>query len=197
MITVDGVSLTVIGVLNTAGDSSGRSTRTTWSWSPSPWRKASSPDRSSVPTIYVEAQSQGALGAAYRETDDELLALHQITNPAKADFSITTQSTLESTASSVNDALTFLLAGIAGDLAAGGRHRGDEHHARLGHRTGARDRSAKGARRDARGDSRPVPRRSHHSRADRRYSSGPASGCSAPSSCPTSSQTPSPLSGGR
>ncbi len=41
------------------------------------------------------------------------MALHQITNPKDADFTITSPSTLESTASSVNDALTILLAGIA------------------------------------------------------------------------------------
>jgi putative ABC transport system permease protein len=67
----------------------------------------------SVSLVYLEAQSQSALGAAYDEADSELLALHQITNPKDADFTITAPSTLESTASSVNDALTFLLAGIA------------------------------------------------------------------------------------
>ncbi len=112
MITVDGVSLTVIGVLNTAGDSSGID-EDDMVLVPITVAQSLITGSQSVQSIYVEAQSQGTLGAAYGETDDELLALHQITNPAKADFSITSQSTLESTASSVNDALTFLLAGIA------------------------------------------------------------------------------------
>jgi putative ABC transport system permease protein len=112
VITVNSVSLTVIGVLNTAGDSSGID-EDDMVLVPITLAQSLITGSQSVQSIYVEAQSQGTLGAAYGETDDELLALHQIANPAKADFTITSQSTLESTASSVNDALTFLLAGIA------------------------------------------------------------------------------------
>ncbi|HTT58641.1 MAG TPA: ABC transporter permease [Acidimicrobiales bacterium] len=112
VITVNNVSLSVIGVLNTAGDSSGID-EDDMVLVPITLAQSLITGSQSVQSIYVEAQSQGTLGAAYGETDDELLALHQITNPAKADFTITSQSTLESTANSVNDALTFLLAGIA------------------------------------------------------------------------------------
>ena len=112
VITVNSVSLTVIGVLNTAGDSSGID-EDDMVLVPITLAQSLITGSQSVQSIYVEAQSQSTLGAAYGETDDELLALHQIANPAKADFTITSQSTLESTANSVNDALTFLLAGIA------------------------------------------------------------------------------------
>lgn len=61
----------------------------------------------------MQASSSSTLGAAYDEANDELLALHGITNPADADFTITAQSSLLSTASSVADTLTVLLAGVA------------------------------------------------------------------------------------
>jgi putative ABC transport system permease protein len=112
VITINNVSLTVIGELNTAGDSSGID-EDDMVLVPITVAQSLITGSQSVQSIYVEAQSQGTLGAAYNEADDELLALHQITNPKDADFTITSQSTLESTASSVNDALTILLAGIA------------------------------------------------------------------------------------
>jgi putative ABC transport system permease protein len=42
------------------------------------------------------------------------LQLHGITNPGDADFNITTESSIEATATSVDKTLTVLLAGIAG-----------------------------------------------------------------------------------
>ena len=68
---------------------------------------------SSVSTIYLEAALESTMGAAYEEADDELLALHGITDPANADFTITSQSTILQTATSVDNTLTILLAGIA------------------------------------------------------------------------------------
>ena len=68
---------------------------------------------SSVSTIYLEASSQSTMNAADTEATDELLALHGITNPADADFTITSQTQIEDTASSVDKTLTVLLAGIA------------------------------------------------------------------------------------
>jgi putative ABC transport system permease protein len=111
-ITVNGVSLTIIGELNTAGDSSGIN-EDDMVLTPITVAQSLITGSQSVSSIYLEAQSRGVLGAAYSEANDELLALHQITNPTDADFTITSQATLESTASSVNDALTILLAGIA------------------------------------------------------------------------------------
>ncbi len=111
-INIAGVPLTVIGVLNTAGDSSGID-EDDLVLVPLTVAQSAITGSQSVSMVFLESQSQAALGAAYDEADNELLALHQITNPQDADFTITAQSTLESTASSVNDALTFLLAGIA------------------------------------------------------------------------------------
>ncbi|MHB1502767.1 MAG: ABC transporter permease [Acidimicrobiales bacterium] len=68
---------------------------------------------STVQSILVSANSSSTLGAAYEEADTELLNLHQITDPAEADFTITAQSTILSTATSVSSTLTVLLAGIA------------------------------------------------------------------------------------
>ena len=101
-------------------------------------------------TIYLEAGSQSTMGAADNEATDELLALHGITDPAAADFTITTQTTIENTATSVDKTLTVLLGRDRGHLAPGGRHRGHEHNAGVGHRAGPRDRPPKSAGRDAR-----------------------------------------------
>jgi len=66
-----------------------------------------------VSTIYLEAGSQSTMGAADDEATDELLALHGITDPAAADFTITSQTTIENTFTSVDKTLTILLGGIA------------------------------------------------------------------------------------
>ena len=63
-------------------------------------------------TIYVEATSPATLSAAYQEADTLLLNLHGV-SAASADFTINSQQSLLSTASSVNKTLTWLLAGIA------------------------------------------------------------------------------------
>jgi len=111
-ITINNVSLTIIGELNTAGDSSGID-EDDMVLVPITVAQSLITGSQSVQSIYLEAQSSSSLGAAYSEADDELLALHQINNPKDADFTITSQAALESTASSVNNALTILLAGIA------------------------------------------------------------------------------------
>jgi putative ABC transport system permease protein len=113
-IDADGVPLTVIGVLTSAGSSASTNEDdmalvpiTTYE------QQLSGGSSTSVSTIYVEADSVTGLNGAYQETDDLLLTLHHITNPADADFTITTQTQLQSTANSVNRTLTDLLAGIA------------------------------------------------------------------------------------
>jgi putative ABC transport system permease protein len=70
--------------------------------------------RSSVSTIYLEAASSKTLSAAYQEANNELLATHGIALAANADFSIASQQSILSTATSVDKTLTILLAGIAG-----------------------------------------------------------------------------------
>jgi putative ABC transport system permease protein len=61
----------------------------------------------------VKATSSDTLSAAYQETSALLLNLHGITNSANADFSIATQQSILSAASSVDNTLTVMLAGIA------------------------------------------------------------------------------------
>src|SRR5205085_6494632 len=66
----------------------------------------------SVGTIFVSATSSDTLSAAYQEVNSLLLNLHHL-GAANADFTITTQDSLLSTANSVNETLTILLGGIA------------------------------------------------------------------------------------
>ena len=70
-------------------------------------------DRNSLTTIYVQAASADQLGAAYQEANQLLLNLHGITDADSADFSIDSQDSLVSTATSVYRTLTVLLTGIA------------------------------------------------------------------------------------
>jgi putative ABC transport system permease protein len=70
-----------------------------------------SPD--SVQRILLSASSSATIGSAYLEADQLLLQTHHITNSADADFSITSASTLASTAASVTTTLTILLASVA------------------------------------------------------------------------------------
>jgi putative ABC transport system permease protein len=97
-VDVNGVPLTVVGVLTSTGASSSSSS-------------TSDPDdtmiipittgaerifggtsRNSVSSIAVQARSSADLTGAYQETDHLLLELHGITNPTDADFTITSQA---------------------------------------------------------------------------------------------------------
>ena len=111
-IDIGNVPLTVIGVLTSAG-SSASTNEDDMVLVPITVAQSQILGSDSVQTIYLEADSQGTLGAAYEEADDELLSLHNVTTPTGADFTITSQSTIAATASSVDKTLTVLLAGIA------------------------------------------------------------------------------------
>jgi putative ABC transport system permease protein len=111
-IDANGVPLTVIGVLASAG-ASGSTDEDDLVLIPITTAQQQIFGSDGVQDIYVSATSSGALSAAYQESDDELLALHKITNPAEADFTITPQATILATATSVDHTLTVLLAGIA------------------------------------------------------------------------------------
>jgi putative ABC transport system permease protein len=110
-VVVDSIPLTVVGVLNTAGNL-GATDEDDMVLVPITLF-LSQTGTNSVQNIYLKASSQGTLGAAYAEANDELLALHQITNPKDADFTITSQASIAQTATSVDNTLTILLAGIA------------------------------------------------------------------------------------
>jgi putative ABC transport system permease protein len=67
----------------------------------------------SVSTIYVKADSDAVLSAASQEVTATLTNLHGITNADSADFTVSSQSALVSTATSVYKTLTVLLTGVA------------------------------------------------------------------------------------
>jgi putative ABC transport system permease protein len=67
----------------------------------------------SVSTVYLEAKNADALPAAYQEAKSLLLTRHGITSTSDADFTISSQNALVSTATSVYKTLTILLTGIA------------------------------------------------------------------------------------
>jgi len=116
-----GVPVTVVGVLTSTGASSSSGSTT------------SDPDdllvlpittgaerifggtaRNSVSSIALQARSSDDLTAAYQEADHLLLQLHGITTATDADFTITSEQSLISTATSVDHTLTILLGGVAG-----------------------------------------------------------------------------------
>ncbi len=111
-IDIGNLPLTVVGVLRSAG-SSGSTNEDDMVLLPITVAQSQLTGSDSVQNIYLEATSQSTLGTAYTEAYDELLSLHQIKTPTGADFTITSQSTIAATASSVDKTLTVLLAGIA------------------------------------------------------------------------------------
>jgi putative ABC transport system permease protein len=119
-VNISGQPMSVIGVLNTVGSSSTSSTAS----NPDdqailPLTTASSllfsgASRNSVNQILIQATSANTLSAAYQEADAELLSLHGITTATAADFTITSEAQILSTATSVDKTLTVLLGGVAG-----------------------------------------------------------------------------------
>jgi len=67
----------------------------------------------SVSTVYLKAKSADALPAAYQEAKSVLLIRHNIATGGTADFTVSSQDSLVSTATSVARTLTILLTGIA------------------------------------------------------------------------------------
>jgi putative ABC transport system permease protein len=121
-VTVNGVPMSVIGVLNTVGSSGSSSSSTAADQDDQaivPITTAATQlfggtSRNSVGDILVQATSSSTLSAAYQEANAELASLHQITDTSDADYSITPETSLVSTATSVDRTLTILLGGIAG-----------------------------------------------------------------------------------
>jgi putative ABC transport system permease protein len=111
-VTAGGVQLQVVGVLASAGGSSSTSLddQAIVPQTTAAERILGGTSRTQVQSIYVSAASASTLPAAYQEVHDELLALHGVTT---ADFTVTSQESLVSTATSVSKTLTVLLAGVA------------------------------------------------------------------------------------
>jgi putative ABC transport system permease protein len=114
-VTVNGTQLTVVGVLASSGSSAG-TTQDDMAVLPittAQQRALGGTSRTSVSQIYLQARSADALSAAYQEAQSLLMVLHRSTATSGADFTISTQESLLSTATSVTRTLTVLLAGIA------------------------------------------------------------------------------------
>jgi putative ABC transport system permease protein len=114
-VTINGNQFTVVGVLAPIGSTGSTNNDDTAIIPLSTAQQLvfGGTSRTTVQTIYVQAASQTDLSAAYQESQAELLSLHGITNAANADFTITTQNALVTTAAAVSQTLTVLLAGIA------------------------------------------------------------------------------------
>ena len=67
----------------------------------------------SVQRILLSATSPSTIGSAYLEADQILLQTHHVTDPSQADFTITSQTQVLSTAQAVTQTLTILLASVA------------------------------------------------------------------------------------
>jgi putative ABC transport system permease protein len=67
----------------------------------------------SVQRVLLSATSANTVGSAYQEANQLLLATHHITTAANADFTITSQSSVLSTAQAITNTLTILLASVA------------------------------------------------------------------------------------
>jgi putative ABC transport system permease protein len=116
-VTIADTPFTVIGLLNSVGSGSSSSTdqddTAIVPISTAMTRVIGGTSRTSVSDIYIEATSSKTISAAYQESDAELLALHGISTATDADFSIASQQSILSTATSVDKTLTILLGGIA------------------------------------------------------------------------------------
>ncbi|MCK9902963.1 ABC transporter permease [Frankia sp. Cpl3] len=114
-VTINNIAFTVIGVLDSAGSdsSSNLDDQAIVPMSTGASRLFGGTTRTSVSTIYIRATSSSTLSAAHQEATNLLLNQHGITGADSADFTITTQESLLSTATSVSRTLTALLAGIA------------------------------------------------------------------------------------
>jgi len=113
-VTINGTTLTVIGILNTVGSSTTTDEddqavvpQTTYSS-----RIASSGNARGISMLYLQAVSTDVLSAAYQEAQKALLSTHGVA-VAAADFTISSQQSLLTTATAADRTLTVLLAGIA------------------------------------------------------------------------------------
>ena len=114
-VNVNGVPMTVIGVLNSVGSSSSSTGSDQDDQVIVPMSTASQQlfGSTALSSILIQSTSSSTLSAAYQEANTELLALHGITTASDADFTIASQASLVTTATSVDHTLTILLGGIA------------------------------------------------------------------------------------
>jgi putative ABC transport system permease protein len=115
-VTVAGVPMTVVGILDAAGSSpvGNQDDQAVVPITTAAERIFGGTARQTVQTIFVQATTNEALPAAYQEAEALLLALHRVDDPAEADFTITSQQAILDTANAITGALTAVLSGIAG-----------------------------------------------------------------------------------
>lgn len=114
-VSIDGTDFEIIGVLASAGSSSSTNLDDV---AIVPITTAANTvmggtDAASVSRIYVKAASDEVLSGAYQETSAILSNVHGITDSDSADFTVSSQDALVSTATAIYQTLTVLLTGIA------------------------------------------------------------------------------------
>ena len=114
-VTMNNVEFTVIGVLSTAGSSGNTSLDdlAVVPMSTAAEQLVGGSTRDAVSRIYIEAASAQQLSGASQEATQLLLNLHAISTASSADFTVSSQESLVSTATAVARTLTVLLTGIA------------------------------------------------------------------------------------
>ena len=113
LVTVKGMPFQVIGVLAAAG-SQGFGNQDDLAVVPiSTAQSQLFGGLGSVQRILLSATSPATIGSAYLEANQILLQTHHLTDPSQADFTITTQTQVLSTAQAVTQTLTILLASVA------------------------------------------------------------------------------------
>ena len=114
-VTIGGLPFSVIGLMSPAGSSAttNQDNEVIVPISTAQTFLIGRANGSLVSEILLQASSSGTISAAYYEATDLLLQLHHITRPSAADFTITPETQLLSTARSVTQTLTYLLAGVA------------------------------------------------------------------------------------
>ncbi|WP_022882894.1 ABC transporter permease [Gryllotalpicola ginsengisoli] len=114
-VTIDSQTFEVIGVLASSGSNSTSNLDDTAliPLSTMASNLVGGSQANTVSTVYLQATSADALPAAYQEAKSLLLNRHGIAASGDADFTISSQDALVSTATAVYKTLTILLTGIA------------------------------------------------------------------------------------
>jgi putative ABC transport system permease protein len=114
-VSYNGTTLTVVGVLKELSSSEQTSNNDLALVPLSTYEQklVGGTSRDKVSSIAVKATSGSTLSAAYQEANALLLQRHHITTASNADFTIATQESILSAATTVDNTMTVMLAGIA------------------------------------------------------------------------------------
>jgi putative ABC transport system permease protein len=99
-----------------------------------------------VTAILMQGADPNSSEVLRTDATSVLRAQHNISYRDEDDFRVFNQADLLQSFGAISAAITVFLLGHCGHLAAGGRHRRDEHHAGYRHRAHARDRAAQSDR---------------------------------------------------